>query len=299
MDITGGFGRNSADVFKHANFVLDTLHNQAVTGHQLLSLVDLDVDLSDVAEGRKMQWCETSASQHAWVRSLCLQPTTRPALAATPVFAQLFLNHAGSTHATAWSGRYKNPPAWDGLVYDRPHSSRSVRSGGLRAALAAPPRREAAESALGGLEALHARGFSAALSLGSWRPTLFGQHHHPVGEPLQVIAEVRLLNDGKEPWPAGSKICRPPGALGGNSSLAEAASSALCGQERGFESSCAAVPPGDTVLLVLTVQLPARSRNTAAETEWQEERWALCSPVDGRPFGVLMRALIRLDVAAA
>lgn len=294
-DITGTFGRNSADVFKHANFVLDTLHNQAITGQQLMSLVDLDADLSDVVDGRQMQWSEASASPHAWRRSLCLQSPSRPALAATSVFAQLFLKHAGSARATPWSGRYKNPSGWDSLVYDAPHSLASSRSGGLRAALTAPPRGEVAELALGGLETLHAHGLSGALSLGSWRPSLFGRHHHAVSAPLQVVAEVRLLNDGKEAWPAGSKICRPSGALAGNSSLAASASSALCGQERGFETFCSEVAPGDSVLLVLSVQLPARDPDATGETAWQDERWALCSPVDGKPFGVLMRALIRFD----
>lgn len=128
------------------------------------------------------------------------------------------------------------------------------------------------------------------LHLGYWHIAAFSEEYHDDVAPMQVIMQVDLLNDGELTWPTGVALCD---AQGSNGTLIVGRDvTALCGTPgRPFSPTCGALSPGESAQLVLTVQLPGPSQ---AVKGLRDERWALCHPTSGTPFGVLLIARVRL-----
>jgi len=182
-----------------------------------------------------------------------------------------------------WSGRLRAPAGWWAPIY----ASLSVGEvpWTWRKALPAPPR----DLTLGlGETALFDQGFSAALSLGTWRTADIAPL--PLTPP-EVIADVVPLNDGEVAWPAGASLCR----AGGNVTR-ELQAHAFCqvtGEPHPLET-CSELPTGEVLHLRISVQLPTTPGpdSTAGRGRRHVARWALCGPEGGRPFGVLLQAAL-------
>lgn len=267
---TGSYGRNSGDIFKHLNFVLDALYNQQALGQRHLWLTS--VDDSGVTDGVTLGWSEATTTREAWSRSLCISQggATSPVLSMQVLAVQLYLTVDGVREP--WGGLLKRPSGWEHTVY-RPHRGGGTLPRVWRAALRAPPR--ATESRL-------------PVSLGSWDMALL----HDRGEPVEVLAHLYLRNEGLNAWPPGAYLCAAP-----EWNLTETQSrfegvSIECGPDGGpFRNACGALEPWADTNLFVTFRRPfwQRKGQLAVGSAW----WALCDPRTGQPFGTPIEAVLR------